>query len=127
VQFGRHPPPRTGRRSLAQFGRHSLVQYRPLNDTALGAVLTGPRLATLGRATATESEPLSPAFRHQLQTPILWASTQTRLAIGIGIIFLMAVKPATGGALLTIEVAVLLGVASALPAWGRDRTPAPTG
>ena len=87
---------------------------------ALGAALTGPRMASIGRA-AVESGPVSPALRQRLRDPILWTSIQTRVAIAVGIVFLMTVKPALGGALLAIGVATLLGLAATIPAWGRDR------
>ncbi len=93
---------------------------------ALGAALTGPRMAAVGRAVVAESGALSLAFRQRLHDPLLWASIQTRVAIALGIVFLMTVKPGLGGALLTIGVAVVLGLASALPAWSRVRLQAAT-
>ena len=87
---------------------------------AFGAALTGPRMASIGRA-AVEIGPVSPALRQRLRDPILWTSIQTRVAIAVGIVFLMTVKPALGGALLAIGVAALLGLAATIPAWGRDR------
>ena len=41
-------------------------------------------------------------------------------------VFLMTIKPSLGGALLTIGVAIILGLASALPMWGRGRAKEPT-
>ena len=87
----------------------------------LGAALTGRRMAAIGRAVAAESGPVSPTLRQRLHDPVLWTSIQTRLAIAVGIVFLMTVKPALGGALLTIGVAALLGLALTVPAWGRNR------
>lgn len=88
---------------------------------AVGAVLSGPRMAPLGRALAAESGPLSPALREQLRNPLLWTSMQVRLGIAVGIVYLMTVKPGPGGALLAIVVAALLGLAVAVPAWNRRR------
>ena len=85
----------------------------------IGVALTGRRVPAIGRAVAMESRPLSPTLRQQLGDPLLWTSIQTRAAIALGIVFLMTVKPGLGGALLTIGVAVVLGLASALPAWSR--------
>lgn len=87
---------------------------------ALGAALTGSRMAAIGRASAAESGPLSPALRQQVRDPMLWTSVQTRAAIAVGVVFLMTVKPNLGGALLTIGVAAILGLASAVPTWSRD-------
>lgn len=92
----------------------------------IGAAVTGPRMATIGRAVATESGSLSLAFRQRLHDPFLWASIQIRVAIALGIVFLMTVKPGLGGALLTVGVALILGLASALPMWGRGRVQKPT-
>jgi hypothetical protein len=87
----------------------------------LGAALSGRRMAAIGPALAAERGSLSPTLRQQLADPLLWVSLQVRLAIALGIIFLMTVKPGLAGSLLTIGVAVVLGLASALPAWGQVR------
>jgi hypothetical protein len=47
--------------------------------------------------------------------PILWISNQTRVAIILGLVYLKIAKPDLGGSLLTIGVAIVLGLASALP------------
>ena len=91
----------------------------------LGAALSGRRIAAIGRATAAERGPLSPALRDQLLDPILWTSIQIRTAIGLGIVFLMTVKPGLVGSLVTIGVVVVLGLAASAPAWSRDRTKEP--
>lgn len=87
----------------------------------IGAALTGPRMAAIGRTAATESGSLSPALRQWVRDPILWTSVQTRAAIAVGVVFLMTVKPALGGALLTLGVAALFGLALAVPAWSPHR------
>ena len=78
-------------------------------------------MAAIGRVAAVEQGPVSPTLRQQLRQPLLWASFQVRTAIFLGIVFLMTVKPGPGGALLTVGAAVVLGLASALPAWSRVR------
>jgi hypothetical protein len=90
----------------------------------VGATLTGVRMPAIGRAVAAETGPLSPSLRDRLRDPLLWTSVQTRAALLLGIVFLMTVKPDLGGALLTTGVAAVLGLASALPAWGRNRAEA---
>jgi hypothetical protein len=82
----------------------------------LGA-LTGRRMAAIRRAVAVESGTLTLAFQQRLHDPLLWTSIQTRLAIALGIVFLMTVKPGLAGALLTIGVVIILGLASAWPIW----------
>ncbi len=83
--------------------------------TVLAIVLTGPRLSALGRLLRTENGPLSPGFHHLAHHPLLWLSIQLRVAIALGIVFLMTVKPDLGGALVTIGGASILGLAAALP------------
>jgi hypothetical protein len=57
-----------------------------------------------------------------LNHPLLRIGIQTRVAIGLGIVFLMTIKPDLVGSLLTIGVATVLGVASALSMLVRQRT-----
>ncbi|MCE7984405.1 MAG: hypothetical protein DYG89_24795 [Caldilinea sp. CFX5] len=77
--------------------------------------VTRPRRAAIVQAVTTERGPLSPTLRQRLQDPVLWASIQTRAAIALAIIFLMAVKPGLEGALLTLGVAIILGLAASWP------------
>ncbi len=81
----------------------------------LSVVVTKPRMAAIGQALAMEKGPVSQTFHNLVNHPILWISIQTRVAIALGIVFLKIVKPDLGGALLTIGVAIVLGIASALP------------
>jgi hypothetical protein len=91
----------------------------------LSVALTGPRMAAIGRALATEKGPLSDTFHSLANHPLLWISIQTRVAIGLGIVLLKTAKPDLGGSLLTIGIAIVLGIASALPMSRRE--PAPQG
>jgi hypothetical protein len=54
-------------------------------------------------------------------SPLLWLAIQTRVAIALGIVLLMSVKPALSGSLLTIGVAIVLGLVSTLPTLSRGR------
>jgi len=83
--------------------------------------LTGPRMAAMGRALATEKAPLSQAFYSLANDLLLWISIQTRIAIVLGIVFLKTAKPDLGGSLMTIGVAIVLGIASAFPMPHRER------
>ena len=85
----------------------------------LGATLTGIRIRQITHAVLTERGQLSPDFRQRLRDPWLWTSIQTRLALALGIVFVMTVKPGLLGSLVAIAVAAVLGVASSLPAWRR--------
>ncbi len=85
----------------------------------LGVALTGPRMAAIGRA--AENGPLAP-----VPHPLLWVSIKTRVAIALGIVFLMTFKPDLNGSLLTIAVAAVLGLVAALPAAASGRSKQPT-
>jgi hypothetical protein len=92
--------------------------------TVLTFALTGPRMAAIGRALATEKGPASDTFHSLANHPLLWISIQTQVAIILAIIFLKTAKPDLVGSLLTIGVAIVLGVASALPMPRRERAQA---
>jgi hypothetical protein len=77
---------------------------------AISRVVTVPRLKALGQAQGTVLDPL------------LWVSIQTRVAIVLGIIFLKIAKPDLGGSLLTIGVAIIIGIAATLPVARREHT-----
>src|SRR5574339_613370 len=79
-------------------------------------MLTRPRTMAIRRAMTTETGPLSPTLRSLTTDPLLLISNQIRLAIALGIIFLMTAKPGLGGSLLTIGTAIVLGFAFSLPA-----------
>ncbi len=82
---------------------------------SLALVLTGPRMAALGKALASGKGALPKTFHALTNHPLLWISIQTRVAIALGIVFLKIAQPDLGGSLLTVGVAIVLGLASALP------------
>jgi len=84
-------------------------------------VLTGMRMAEVKRALAMETGFVSPSLYPLLHHPLLQISIQTRVAMALGILFLMNTKPDLNGALLTIGIATVLGLASALPLPRRER------
>ncbi len=77
--------------------------------------LTRPRTLAIGRVITTEKGPIFASLQPLTNDPLLWVSVQTRLFIALGIIFLMTVKPDLGGSLLTIGIAIVLGLTSSLP------------
>jgi hypothetical protein len=85
----------------------------------LAVALSYRRMAAIGRALAAEVGPVSPALRNQLHYPLLWIAIKLRVAIALGIVFLMTVKPDLGGSLLVIGVAAVLGIAFAVPMLSR--------
>jgi hypothetical protein len=87
----------------------------------LAVTLSFRRMAAIGRAMTAETGPLSPTLRQLLHHPLLRIGIHTRVAIALGIVFLMTVKPDLRGSLLAIGVATVLGLASAMPVLGRER------
>jgi hypothetical protein len=81
----------------------------------LAQVLTAPRMSAIGKTLAMEKGPVLQTFHNLVNDPVLWISIQTRVAIVLGIIFLKIAKTDLGGSLLTIVVAIVIGIASALP------------
>ncbi len=88
---------------------------------ALAQVLTGPRMAAVGRALVAGKGLVTPDFHRLANHPFLWISIQTRVAIALGIIFLKIARPDLDGSLLTIAAAIVLGLASALPVLRREQ------
>lgn len=93
----------------------------------LAPVLTGRRARTIAQAIPTADGPIPPAVGRRITDPVLRLSLWLRTAIGLGVVYLMAVKPASGGvALTTLGVAVALALAAALPGWAQGRRPMTT-
>ena len=93
---------------------------------ALSLMLTKPRMVAIGQALAIERRSNEQTLHNLVNHPILWISIQTRVAIALGIVFLKIAKPDLGGSLLTIGVAIVLGIASALYIPRRERIQAMT-
>lgn len=70
-------------------------------------------MAAIGKTAGTERGAVSPALSQLLHDPLLEISLQTRVAMTLGIVFLMTTKPGWGGSLLSMAVAIVLGLASA--------------
>jgi hypothetical protein len=87
----------------------------------LGMAVSRRRLAVIEQSVAAGHGTISSALYQLLHDPLLWISIQTRVAIALGIVFLMTVKPDLGGSLLTIGLATVLGLASALPMLHREQ------
>lgn len=81
----------------------------------LSVALSKPRMAAIGQALAKEKGPISPIIHNLVNHPILWISLQTRATIVLSIVFLKIIKPDLVGSLLTIGIAIVLGIASVLP------------
>ena len=90
-------------------------------EIVLFVVLAKPRMVAMEQALATEKGFVSQTFHDLVNNPILWISVRTRVAIILGIILLKFTKPNLEGSLLTIGIAVMVGLASALPMSHRVR------
>jgi hypothetical protein len=93
-------------------------------EIVLFVALTRPRMAAIEQVLATEKGSLSQTFHNLVNQPILWISIRTRVAIILGIVLLKIAKPDLIGSLLTIGVAIVLGLASSLPIPRRERAQA---
>lgn len=80
----------------------------------LAVIVTQRRVAAIGRSVETMPESISASLHQRLRQPLLWIVMQVRVALALGIVFLMTLKPDLVGALLTIGVAASLGLVLAL-------------
>ncbi len=87
-------------------------------EIVIFVVLHRPRLAAIEQASDPET------FHALVNHPLLWISVYTRTAILLGIVFLKIAKPALAGSLLTIGIAIALGLAFSLPVLRRERVQA---
>ena len=89
---------------------------------AFGGGLIDRRLRAIQRAAASEkaSESIPAALQAQIADPVLWGVLQTAAFIALGVVFLMTNKPDLIISLITLAVAIILGVVSA-QLWRRPR------
>jgi hypothetical protein len=85
---------------------------------ALAPAINGRKLSAIGRALNSAPDgPLPAGPRALIHDPVLHGSEQVMAALGLGIIFLMTVKPGPSGTAMTIAVALVLGCATSLSSW----------
>ncbi len=87
----------------------------------LNIVVTRPRLLAVGRTFAKDKGVITEAFHNQANHKLLWVSIQNRVAIVLGITFLMIAKPDITISLLTLVVSAIVGLAAAIPFLRRER------
>src|SRR5882724_1608254 len=90
----------------------------------LGGAVSGRRAGAIARALPAEDGPISTALRQRLHDPALWLSLWLRTALFLGVVFVMTTEPSTAGALAAMVMAVVLGLAAAIPARSSGRRPA---
>ena len=78
--------------------------------------LQGRRIAAIERQVKDMpvDAPLPAAIVARTQDPVLWVATNAMVAVAIGIVFLMTVKPGILGALVALLVALAAGLAIGL-------------
>jgi hypothetical protein len=83
-----------------------------------GGVLSGPRMRAISAAAETAPAGSVPGSLNLLiLDPILWTTVQVSGVLAIGVVYLMTIKPETGGSWLTILVAAVIGVVASQPVW----------
>jgi hypothetical protein len=87
----------------------------------LGAAVGRPRLLAIARELAATDGPVSSSLRRRLEDQVLRASAATRAALGLGIVFVMVVKPAAVGVVIVFAIALAVGATSALARGGGAR------
>ena len=91
----------------------------------IGIVVTGRRMKALGRALPVDHGPIPGALRERLADPALGMSASVRVALALGIVFDMSVKPAAEGAVAALVIAIVLGAVAAQAShasWRTNRT-----
>ena len=79
----------------------------------VGIAGTGRRARAIAGSVPATDGPVSAALRQRLADPVLRIAASFRTAIGLGIVFLMSVKPPTAGAWAAMGVALVGGAAAA--------------
>jgi hypothetical protein len=79
----------------------------------IGVAITGRRMRVIGRAIPTDDGPLPATLRERLNDPALRISVSVRVALALGIVFNMSVKPAEGGAVIALIIPAALAAAAA--------------
>jgi chromate transport protein ChrA len=87
----------------------------------VGGLLTGVRMARVGPALGSASESLSPETASALRDPLLLTSLRVRLALTLGIAFLMTVKPSPLASAVVLALAAAVGWLAGLAR--RSRSP----
>ncbi len=98
----------------------SLVAF--VLEAVLPPAFIMPRMAAIMRALPGENGPLSPSMHALTNHPVLRISNSIRVAVGLGIVFVMTVKPDAVGSVLAIAATFVLGLGyGMLPEGQRER------
>jgi hypothetical protein len=88
---------------------------------ALGGALSGRRLRMIRAIQLEGTGPVPDAIQTLLQDPLLVASLRIRLALALGIVYLMVAKPLLAASLLVLACAAIAGLVLAALAFRRPR------
>ena len=86
----------------------------------LAAGVTGRHMKAIRKSIDLNTELISSTLYQLLHQPRLWIVMQTRVAVALGVVYLMTAKPDLIGSLLVMGIAALLGLASALLSLRRE-------
>lgn len=87
---------------------------------AIGLVIEPHTRAITAAIREEPNGPLSAALSMRIHDPTPIITLQTMVTLLIGIVFLMTNKPALIGAIMTVVMAVVIGLASGLPWWRKE-------
>lgn len=110
--------------AMTRWGHHAWIALGLLGLVLmgiLGAAVSRRRVDAIRKELPAADGPVSGALRRRLHDPMLRASATIRAAIGVGVVFIMTVKPGTAGASTALGVALALGVVVAMAGWGEGR------
>jgi hypothetical protein len=100
--------------------------YSAIAGLAIIVVLGDGIDATRGRALERElkTSGLTDRARRLQRDPLGWSAKVCTLTLTGAVMFVMTTKPGAAGSIASLVVAVLIGVAVAVPIWRQDRPPA---
>jgi hypothetical protein len=75
----------------------------------IGGLLTGVRMARVGPAVGRSSGALAAELQRALRDPVLVTSLRLRVALTLGIAFLMTVKPSAAVSLVVLALGLAIG------------------
>jgi Predicted integral membrane protein (DUF2269) len=90
----------------------ALVVMGALGGTVINRRFKAMRIASSTVEASVGSIPAE--LKRQIADPVLWTAVQANGFIALGVVFLMTIKPDLVGSLVTLVVALVLGVVSAL-------------
>jgi hypothetical protein len=88
---------------------------------ALGGALTGRRLRRIRAIHLEGAGPVPVGLRTLVQDPLLVASLRIRLALALGIVYLMAAKPPVAASIVILACATVAGLVASAPAFRQPR------